>query len=262
MIVAVGSLQREVTQITRAGDHTSFEAFEDVVAYRPEDTEHPAIVLAGSGIDRARKATEWAIDEFNPEALISFGFCSATRENQEAGDIVIADQVVLLPGTPFEWTKESVVEPHSPDRGLLLSARTAVETGGLDYHHGRIVTVTKLTTTGGTKSWIGKTIDAAAVNTSSHGVVSAATKVGVPWVAISCVLDRFDQLAPKIVDREGAGPRERGISAYARHLFRNPSDLPELIKLNRASAQASSSIKVFFDEFIKAISRSDQVPAA
>jgi nucleoside phosphorylase len=80
------------------------DAPEDFLAYRPESHDFPAIVLSGTGSERARRATKWAIEEFAPESIISFGFCGATKEHTHAGDIVIAARIMDLPGTPCEWS--------------------------------------------------------------------------------------------------------------------------------------------------------------
>ena len=111
MIVALGSLHREAAGIIRSGHYSVVEAPEDFIVHRPvlpdtpaDNTTNPfpAIVLSGSGTDRAARATAWAIEEFSPEAIISFGFCGATRDHEQAGDIVIAARVVNLPGTPVD----------------------------------------------------------------------------------------------------------------------------------------------------------------
>ena len=136
MIVALGSLQREAVGIIRSGDYVAVEAPEDFIAYRPEHPDGqdgrsventPAVVLSGSGKGRAGRATRWAIEEFSPEAVISFGFCGATRDHQQSGDIVITAGVVDIPGTPYEWSMADPTDSLGPDRTLLLAVRTVSE---------------------------------------------------------------------------------------------------------------------------------------
>jgi len=252
MIVAIGSLQREAIGIIRNGDYTAVEAPEDFVAYRPESDEYPAIVLSGSGSERAKRATKWAIEEFAPEAVISFGFCGATKDHTRAGDIVIAARVMDLPGTPFEWSIVDDTNSLGPDRTVLLAERTAVEVSGLDYHHGTIVTVSKIATTPGTKRWLGDAINATAVDTAAHAVASIATSSGIPWGVVSAILDDLDFDAPAIVDRLGYGPNERGIAAYIKHVSNTPQDLPALMRLGRSATRASASLATFMTAFVQA----------
>jgi len=252
MIVALGSLQREAAGIIRAGDYVPVDAPEDFIAYRPTSDKFPAVVLSGTGSDRAARATSWAIEEFAPEAIVSFGYCSAAKEYERSGDIVIAARLINLPGTPFEWSIVENTDSLGPDRTLLLAARTAVEVSGLDYHHGTIVTVSKITTTAGTKRWLGEVINATAVDTASHGVAAVADAAGVPWGVVTTILDDRDLNAPAIVDRLGSGPNERGLSAYIKHVSNTPQDLPALIRLGRSAATATASLTTFMAAFMEA----------
>jgi adenosylhomocysteine nucleosidase len=261
MIVALGSIQREATGIIRSGDYVPIDAPEDFIAYRPQgenSNEFPAIVLSGTGSDRAARATQWAIDELKPDAIISFGFCSATKDHARSGDIVIAARVINLPGTPFEWSIVDETDSLGPDRSMLLAARTAVEISGLDHHHGTIITLSKFATTSGTKRWLGEAINATAVDTAAHSVASTANKAGIPWAIVSSVLDDRDFEAPKIVDRMGTGPNERGITAYVKHLSNKPFDLPSLMRLGRASTRATASLTTFMSAFMEARSALQQ----
>jgi len=253
MIVAIGSLQREAIGIIRSGDYEPVEDVpEDFIALRPVSENLPAIVLSGSGSERAARATRWAIEEFAPEAIISFGFCGATKQYSKSGDIILAARVVDLPGTPFEWSIVDDTNSLDPDRTMLLAARTAVEVAGLDYHHGTIVTVSQTATTSGTKRWLGEAINATAVDTEAHVVASIATEVGIPWTVIASVLDDQDFDAPKIINRIGFGPNERGLMAYLKHVANTPLDLPPLMRLGKSSTRASASLTVFMSAFMTA----------
>jgi nucleoside phosphorylase len=252
MIVALGSLQREAAGIIRAGDYAPADAPDDFIAFQPSSSDSPVVVLSGTGSERANRATKWAIEEFAPEAIISFGFCGATKDNALAGDIVIAARVIDLPGTPFEWSVINETKSLGPDRTMLLAARTAVEISGLDYHHGTIVTVSKKATTAGTKRWLGEAISATAVDTASYAVASAATDAAIPWAVVTSVLDGRDFDSPSIVDRLGSGPNERGNMAYTKHVANHPQDLPALVRLNRAAARATGSLTTFMESFMQA----------
>ncbi|MEE8045553.1 MAG: hypothetical protein V3T49_01805 [Dehalococcoidia bacterium] len=248
----MGSLQREAAGIIRSGVYTTVEAPEDFLAYRPRTDESPTIVLSGTGSERAARATKWAIEEFSPEAIISFGFCSATRDLERSGDIIIAARVTNLPGTPFEWSIVDDTGSLGSDRTLLLAARTAVEVSGLDYHHGAIVTVSKFITTSGAKKWLGEAINANAVDTEAHSIATVANGEGIPWIVVKCVLDDRDFDVPAIADRVGSGPNERGITAYIKHVSKTPQDLPALMRLGRSSTTASASLTTFMAAFMEA----------
>ena len=252
MIVAIGSLRREAAGIIRIGEYASIETTEDFVAYLSKSAQYPTIVLSGSGSERAARATKWAIEEFSPEAIISFGFCGATKDYARAGDIVIAARVMDLPGSPFEWSSSDDSRSLDPDRTMLLAARTAVELSGLDFHHGTIITISKMATTSGAKNWLGKAVNATAVDTTSHAIAATANAAGIPWGVVTSVLDDRDLDSPAIVDRLDSGPNERGNAAYVKQLSRTPLDLPALIRLRRSSSRASASLTKFIAAFMQA----------
>jgi len=252
MIVAIGSIRREAAGIIRSGEYTAIEAPEDFVAYRPESEDYPAIVLSGSGSARAARATKWAIEEFYPEAVISFGFCGATKDYARSGDIVIAARVLDLPGSPFEWSIVEDTNSLGPDRTILLAARTAVEISGLDFHHGTIVTISKVATTSGAKKWLGEAVNATAADTAAHAIASTASTAGIPWGVFSSVLDDQDFDSPGVVDRLGSGPGGRGNMAYIKHVSNTPQDLPALLRLGRSSNSASASLTTFMAAFVQA----------
>jgi nucleoside phosphorylase len=260
MIVALGSLHLEAAGILRSGDYVEVEAPEDFLAYRPSSLsgvsgdygEFPVIVLSGSGSERASRATKWAIEEFAPDAIIAFGFCSATKDLERSGDIVIAARVVGLPGTPFEWSIVDDTDSLGPDRTLLLAARIAVEISGLDYQHGTIVTTSKFVTTIGAKKWLGEAINSNAVDTEAHSIATVANDARIPWAVVKSVLDAHDFNVPAIADRIGSGPNVRGISAYIRHVSNAPRDLPALVKLGRSSTAASAALTTFMAAFMEA----------
>jgi nucleoside phosphorylase len=254
MIVALGSLLREATGIIRSGEFSEVEtpSESEIVAYSPDTLKTPAVVLSGTGADRSALAARWAIEYFSPEAIIVVGYCSATREHEYPGDIVIAGDVANLPGTPFEWDPSSMSDSIGPDRTLLRAARTAVETAGLDYHHGTVVTISQYTKTAGMKRWLGNPVGAVAVDTSLHPIAEVARAAGTPWISALSVLDIQDFDVPNTIDAEGTGPRDRELVTYAKRLTSSPLELPELLRLARASTKATSSLTTFMAAFMEA----------
>ena len=139
-----------------------------------------------------------------------------------------------------------------PDRSLLRIARNAIEIAGLDYHQGTVVTVSHITKTAGMKRWLGQSIDAAAVDFKNHAVAAAATAAGIPWISALSVLDARNIDVPVAIAAGRSKPRERELYSYAKHLSTAPLDLPELLRLARASAKATSSLTTFMTSFMEA----------
>ena len=254
MIVIVGALQREATGIIRLLDYNADDGPEDFAVYSSRSKQNPVIVLSGSGSKRASRATIWAIEKFSPDAIVSIGFCGATKEHQRSGDLIIATDVINLAGSPFEWSIPLATDAIRPNRSLMLAARSAVEIAGLDYHLGPMVTISALATTSGAKRWLGDVVGGTAFDTKSHAIAIASTEKHVPWISISAVLDDLDVNVPKIIDRVDTGPKQRGLDTYVKHLLHSPKDFPSLRRLKLASDRAKASLTTFMPGFIKAYS--------
>ena len=254
MIAIVGALQRETSGIIRSLGYRAVEGPEDFAVYTAASNQNPPIIISGSGSERASRATAWAIDKFNAEAIVSVGFCSASQEHQRPGDLVIATGAINLAGSPFEWAMPIATDSIYANQSLLLAARAAVEIAGIDYHIGPMVTISSLATAPGTKRWLGDTVGATAIDTKSHAIASTANERNIPWISVSAVLDDMDVNVPKIIDRVDAGPKQRRVDIYIKHLLRYPKDFPALRRLKFASDLAKTSLTNFMPVFIKAYS--------
>ena len=254
MIAIVGALQRETSGITRSLGYRAIQGPEDFTVYTAASSQNPPIIVSGSGPERASRGTAWAIDKFDPEAIVSVGFCGASQEHQRSGDLVIATAATNLAGSPFEWAMPIATDSIDANRSLLLAARAAVEIAGIDYHIGPMVTISSLATASGTKRWLGDVVGATAIDTRSHAIASTATERNVPWISVSAVLDDMNVNVPKIIDRVDAGPKQRRVDIYIKHLLRYPKDYQTLRRLKFASNLAKTSITNFMPAFIKAYS--------
>lgn len=250
MIVAIGSLNVEVDGIIQSRDYSQITAPEDFVAYRSNTDGIPIVVLGGLGPERAFRATTWVINEFSPKGIISFGFCGATKEYEQPGDMIVAFSVTRLMGTPFEWPDMKIINPLKPDRKLMITALTAMELSGLDFHHGKTVTISQPAITPGAKHWLGETMDSIAVDTQSHPIASLATNASIPWVSVSSVLDHWNMNFPNSIYGIGTGPKTRGMATYISQLASSPLEFPNLMRLGRSSGKAQSSLTTFTSAFM------------
>ena len=83
MIAIVGALQRETSGITRSLGYRAVEGPEDFAVYTGTSNQNPPMIVSGSGPERASRATAWAIDKFDAEAIVSVGFCGASQEHND-----------------------------------------------------------------------------------------------------------------------------------------------------------------------------------
>tara|TARA_Y100001934_G_C12380335_1_gene792000 strand:+ start:5546 stop:6325 length:780 start_codon:yes stop_codon:yes gene_type:complete len=253
MIIAIGSFQREANRIIRSRNYLPIDSPEEFLAFESKSSEIPVIILSGSGAPRASHATKWAIENFSPEGIISFGVCAATKELIRSGDIVIASDVIELEGPPLEWSMEIEKDALEPDRKMLLASRAAVEISGLDYHQGTIATIPQIVTGESIKHWLGQTINSTAIDTESYAIASISHQSKIPWLAISAVVDDVHFNTPSTARRIGIGPNERGVKTYLRHVTNTPRDLLAIIQFNRYKNRADASLETFMLSFNEAI---------
>ena len=117
-----------------------------------------------------------------------------------------------------------------------------------------MVTISSLATASGTKRWLGDVVGATGIDTRSHAIASTAAERNGPWISVSAVLDDMNVNVPKIIDRVDAGPKQRRVDIYIKHLLRYPKDFPTLRRLKFASDLAKTSLTNFMPAFIKAYS--------
>jgi nucleoside phosphorylase len=262
MLLLIAALSEEVNGILRAGSYESVPGPEGVVAYRSRNSlEDPAlevaIVLTGTGRERATSATRWAFDTFKPTAMMSLGFGGGTLETLQQGDLVLGTSLYRLDGSPFYWDTEQLGDPLTPDKGLLSAARNAVEVAGIDFEQGPIINLPTVAKTAGMKHWIGKELRGACVDMESFMVCEIASDAGVPFVALRAIVDTVDVDLPDLVGQVDQAPSGGRIVPAIKYLARHPQDVGTLTRLGRAAARARRSLTGFFAEFSAALSAAE-----
>ena len=252
MIAAVAALKEEVAGILRAGSFTPLEAPGDALAYRGSvaGARDVVLLLTGTGASRAEAAASWLFRTHRPEAVLSLGFAGGTKDSLTAGELILATEIAHLEGAPFDWGPDSVGEPLFPDPTWLARARRTVELDGIDFRHGRIVSLPMVAKTSGLKRWIGETCGATAVDMESYRVAEAAAGAGVPFVCARAVLDTVDVDLPGIVTEMDGKPSGGRLLPMFGYGVRHPQRLPGLVRVGRTTARARRALTAFTVAFI------------
>ncbi len=259
MLLLIAALSEEVGGILRSADFESVDSPDGAVAYRTRiepGSEEPetAVVLTGTGRERAAATTRWAFDEFAPTAMMSLGFGGGTIDTLQPGDLVLGTHLYRLDGSPFYWDADQLGDPLTPDRDLLGAARNAVEIAGIDFELGPIINLPTVAKTAGMKRWIGEELSGACVDMESFVVCEVAADADVPFVAIRAVVDTVEMDLPDLVGQINQAPTGGRVIPAIRHLARNPADLGSLIGLGRAAARARRALTGFLVEFSSELS--------
>ncbi len=265
MLLLIAALSEEVGGILRSANFDSVESPDELIAYRlsiepDSQTLETAIVLTGTGRERATSAARWAIEEFKPTAIMSMGFGGGTMETLQPGDLVLGTRLFRLDGSPFYWDSDQLGDPLVPNRNLLGAARNAVEIAGIDFEQGPIVNLPTVAKTAGMKRWIGEELGGACVDMESFVVCEVAADADVPFVALRAIVDTAEMDLPDLVGQIDQAPTGGRIIPALKYLSRNPLEITSLTRLGRAAARARRSLTDFFVEFSAEVNAAGQLP--
>jgi nucleoside phosphorylase len=185
----------EVTHRNRIGKAVYREAFFEGKTF--------SIVRSGIGPDRAAGAIKSL--QVRPSAILSVGTAGGLAPGLRFGHIVVSSETVSAdsPDTPLAWTD-----------WLVTAAVNACKKEGIPFIAARLATVRKPVFRREDRERLHRVTGAHAVDMESHAVGLEALRLGIPFVALRVISDDVD--APPLDDRRGF-----------RHIWRNPSELPE-----------------------------------
>jgi nucleoside phosphorylase len=179
---------------------------------------HRALLVAnGVGPERAAAAVDAAFPGFEPEAIVSTGFCGALDPQLEIADIAVATSVE---GAPVS----SVPAPHSgPFRSISHVAHTAEEKRNLAVN------------------------GAIAVEMEAAGIAARAQSYATPFYCIRAVTDLAGETLANNFNMALRSDGHFDTILILRGTLRQPSvRLPELIRLRQRCVRAARVLGDFF----------------
>jgi len=209
----VTGLQREAQCLP------GYPNFKDIMvkcaAARPDRAESCASELLASGCS----------------ALMSFGLGGGLSPELTAGQVVVADRVILPDGdeipTAKNW-RERLLAVLPRNGGVMVGAVAGSET---------------IVANPQAKQEIYDATAAVAIDMESHRVAGIAARAGVPFLVIRAVSDASDQTIPKTAI---GAISENGTPLYGKvisRIIRQPGDLPKLMRLSKDSERALASLR-------------------
>jgi adenosylhomocysteine nucleosidase len=175
-----------------------------------------------------------------PTALLVTGLSGACGPDLRTGDVLIGDPVAAL---------GAAGQGDSGDPGLRRRAMRALDTTGLRYRMGRLLTVDEVVTTPAAKAALGRTEGALAVDMESARVLAWARRAGLPAVTVRAVADSLEDEVPRdLLGAVGADGRMRPWAAAG--LLGRPSLLAAAWRLGRRSQRALGSLARFLRAFV------------
>ena len=192
--------------------------------------EHAVLLAAnGAGAARAAAAVDAAVARFEPEAVVSTGFCGALDETLQLADIVVADAIVEVVG--------QAVLPAAgfPPAGLKRQPRI-----------GTVCTADHVVRTAEEKRKLFAT-GACAVDMEAAGAAARAQCHALPFYCIKAVTDLAGETLANDFNR---ALRPDGhfdtMDILGRALSRPTARIPELLRLRSRSRRAARTLGEFF----------------
>lgn len=185
------------------------------------------IVADGIGRESARRAIESALVLDRPRALLSIGYVGALRPGWSAGDIFLADRILLL-GAGLEYAGTLPVfeaGPVSVRRGALAT---------IDHIAGTVAEKRSLAAQG-----------ADAVDMEAFEVAAQAEKLGVPFFCVRVVSDDAETELGFDFDRARRPDGTVSGAAVAAQAGLSPARWRKLLELKRNGELAARNLAQF-----------------
>lgn len=200
------------------------------------------LLVVRSGIGRAamRSAVAYLFNHYRPSFCLHVGYCGGADPKDEAGDLIIAREVV----------DAASGDRIGADSDLVARAEKLAREKGLKARSGALVTVEGVVEMPHEKAFVGTQHDASGIDMESADFAAACSGSGVSWLVVRSVLDPLDASLPDMGDSVTAEGATDGM-ALAEHLIKKPKDLWRLPRLQYFAGQARNSINAFVDAWVE-----------
>ena len=191
-----------------------------------------AIVEAGMGFSRARRATQALLDGHSPRWLLCCGFSGALRDDIPIGSIVVGDSIADQHGQCLQIDLQM---PADPARGLFV---------------GRLLTADEMVRTVEQKRQLGEQHAALAVDLESLAVAQVAREGKTRFLAIRVISDDLSaDLPPEVMSVVGETGGVR-LGAAVGAIWKRPAAVKDLWRLREQAQSAATRLASFLDGVI------------
>lgn len=192
-----------------------------------------AVAESGTGMARARKATEALLAAHSPTWVVSCGFAGALRPDLHVGDMLVVDHVVNGAGHELQIDVKMAADPH---RRLSV---------------GRLLTTDKIVHTAVEKKQLAESSGALAVDMETWAVASVCRDRKQKFLAFRVISDdAATDLPPEIASIFGDTGAVR-LGAVVGSLWKRPSSAKDMWRLREHALQAAERLADFLDGVVK-----------
>jgi adenosylhomocysteine nucleosidase len=252
MITVVAALDSELAGIRRRMEIAdSFNVGEVRIEQGRLGGQDCLLVQSGMGRQRAEQALRYVLDQYQPVAVLSLGFCGALAATLRVGDLVVCSPVgalLTMPSgphvapSPVGWlhcdgslAQQALAIPMPPGLGQLVG--------------GGCLTVPSAAGPRGVKQWLSESFVSVVVDMESFWIGSLAQEAGVPFLVVRSVSDTLAEWLPSfdgLIDDFGRA----SLTTLSRYLLHHPLRIAQLGRLGLQSQRAEKSLTYFTVTFL------------
>jgi adenosylhomocysteine nucleosidase len=195
-----------------------------------------ALVESGMGFDNAARAAEALLRDFQPDLLVSAGYCGGIEQELLVGDVVVAQKVVIANESGYE---EVPVLLHSISQTFI--ARQAVE--GNRVVGGAFVSTTVLTSKSRLAAMLAGFCHNPVVEMESGAIAIIAAENHIPLLAIRAVSDSAaEELGFSLDEFCDQDMRRIRPHKVLLTILKRPRIIPQLVRLSGGSRKAAECL--------------------
>ena len=206
--------------------------------------ERSFMILSGMGRDRAKQAAQALVGE-DVDCLVSFGTAGALSPVLSPGDLVLPQEVVCRGKSDPDETR---IYPANTD--LPAQARQRLSRQNIPVHTGPLACTDEAVSSSAGKRRLFEQTGAIAVDMESAGVLEAAQENGLQSFAARVIVDPADLALPEIVLRRVDDYGRLNDLALGLRLATSPGQIPDMLRLARASRQAGKTMRLAARELL------------
>jgi adenosylhomocysteine nucleosidase len=194
------------------------------------------LVASGMGFGNAASAAEMLIRNVHPDLLISAGFCGGIAAELQAGDVVVAQKIVIA----HEGGIEEIPVQIASIGQTFVAHQVAM---GKRVVGGTFVSTLAITSKRHLAGMLPGHYHSPVVEMESAAIAMVAAEQNIPLLAIRAVSDTAAEELRFSLD-EFCDPEMHRISPYKvlRTVLRKPRIIPQLVRLAFSSRRAAESL--------------------
>jgi len=203
------------------------------------------LTRTGVGPDHAEIVARRLFEDTPIAAALSLGVAGGLSPLVQAGDLIVADRVILR--------RSSGLESFPCNDGIRKAATALIHRQGGCYYLGPVLTIDRILTAEEKRVLAGES-GAMAVDMESGAIASAAAACSVPFLAIRGVLDPVHEDLAVGIDQfldERGKPQPLPLIRY---LIEHPLTVPYLIGLGARTKAICARLGLLLQEFATTLS--------